>query len=95
MTKGAPMANLPLSDSVHVILLAVAALILVLARVLGHRRYRTRPPQHVEDLAVAATDELLRELAERPLDLPARRVRETVKVLLVRYEIERRVDDEG
>jgi hypothetical protein len=89
------MADFPLSDSVHLILLAVAALAVVFARALGRRRYRPPPMRRVEDLTVAATEELLRELAERPLDLPARNVRETVKVLLVRYEIERRVDDEG
>jgi hypothetical protein len=89
------MADLPLSASVHLILLAVAALSLALARVLRRRRYRQRPLRRVEDLAVAAADEFLRELVERPLDLPARNARETVKVLLLRYEIERPVDDEG
>jgi hypothetical protein len=89
------MADFPLSDSVHLILLAAAALAVVLARVLGRRRCRQPPLRRVEDLTVAAIDELLRELAQRPLDLPARNVCETVKVLLVRYEIERRVDDEG
>jgi hypothetical protein len=89
------MADFPLSDSVHLILLAAAALAVVLARVLGRRRYRQPPLRRVEDLTVAAADELLRELVERPPDLPSRNVRETVKVLLVRYEVERRVDDEG
>jgi hypothetical protein len=89
------MADFPLYNGVHLILLAAAALALALARVLGRRRYRQPPLRRVEDLTVAAADELLRELAERPPDLPSRNVRETVKVLLVRYEVERRVDDEG
>jgi hypothetical protein len=88
------MADVLLSDIAHLVLLFAAALILLLVRAL---RRRTKPPPlfpTAPDLPALAVDELIGALAELRPDLSSRQVREKVKVLLLRYESERRVEDD-
>ena len=93
------MATIPFSDIVQFILFGAAATAWLLARFFGRRKYRrpSVPPQipTVQDIPALITEELIRELTELRPDLSPRQVRETVKVFLIRYESERRFEDEG
>lgn len=61
-----------------------------LALLLGRRKCRPPSVPAPRALSAMSTEELAAALAELRPDLSQREVRETVKVLLIRYELERR-----